>query len=80
MRGVSRKPPMSWKRKLPVGTRRMKSPPLITRSPETRPTPPRRGGSIDTVGVRAVWANVGEATDLGESALRISQYRDGRMG
>jgi hypothetical protein len=59
-RGVSKKPPMSWRRKLPMGTRRMKSPPLRTRSPETRPTPPRRGGSIDAVGGRGVWAMWGK--------------------
>jgi hypothetical protein len=56
-----------------MGTIRMKSPPLRTRSPETRPILPRWGGSIDVVGVGAMWANVGETTDLVESALRNSQ-------
>jgi hypothetical protein len=80
MRGVIRirKLPMSWRRKLPMGMMRMKSLPLRTRSPETRPTPPRRGGSIDTVRVGTVWADVGETTKLGESEERpIKRWKNG---
>jgi hypothetical protein len=56
-----------------MGTIRMKSHPLRTRSPEMRPIPPRRGESINTVKVEVVWANVGETTNLGEVALRNSR-------
>ncbi len=43
MRGVSRKPSVSWRRKLLMGTIRMKSPPLRKRSPERQDQFPPEG-------------------------------------